>query len=217
MFFKSSVPSHGLCLRIQEQLLYTKEPRARRGWTDRPTDRPTHRRCPPQPARAADKGGVGGREGWPPPPPPPARGAGGAGQRDVTAAPRLPGRGQLPRSWGNGAAPAGAGCGARGELPKEPAPRWQRSSGGASGARAPPRPAAAAPPAARPPAAAPGGRCGLRAARRCSAARAGGGAGSERLPALPAHGCPRSRKVLGEERAPLPPVLRLGFWGNALS
>lgn len=39
--FKSSVPSHGLRLRIQEQLLYTKEPRARRGRTDgRPAGAP---------------------------------------------------------------------------------------------------------------------------------------------------------------------------------
>lgn len=73
LFFKSSVPSHRLCLRIQEQLLYTKEPRARRGRTDGRTDgRTGHRRCCPP-----DKGG----------------GAGGAGHGGAAAAPRCRGGG----------------------------------------------------------------------------------------------------------------------------
>lgn len=56
LFFKSSVPSHRLCLRIQEQLPYTKEPRARRGRTDGRTGSPTKAGGPSPPAERGTAG-----------------------------------------------------------------------------------------------------------------------------------------------------------------
>lgn len=120
LFFKSSVPSHGLCLRIQEQLLYTKEPRARRGRTDRA----------PQPCPT--KAGRGGE-----PSPPPARGAGGSGPGAVTPPRGCRRGGGCPAAGATGPSAERAGA-ALAALP------------GRSGrARAPPRPARR-PPAAAP-------------------------------------------------------------------
>lgn len=122
LFFKSSVPSHGLCLRIQEQLLYTKEPRARRGRTDRA----------PQPCPT--KAGRGGGTVTAARP----RGRGERARRCHTA-PRLPARGRLPRSWCNrakcrksrrraGSAPREERPGPRPSPPRPPParcrPRW---------------------------------------------------------------------------------------------
>lgn len=156
--FKSSVPSHGLCLRIQEQLLYTKEPRARRGRTDGPTDC----RRSPQPTRAADKAGGGGRRCLP--------------ARRGSRAPlchRLPAA--AGEGWGSCPGVGATGLRRPGRAERRGAKcRKSRRRAGTAPREERPRPAPLpAPPAARPlppPAAGAG-------SRRCSPCRAGSHSG----------------------------------------
>lgn len=94
--FKSSVPSHGLRLRIQEQLLYTKEPRARRGRT---AGRPERRSLPGGCGAGAHSAGRQRSRR--------ARGGGGGCNRAARARPLLPPPARCrPRRpvWGRAAA-----------------------------------------------------------------------------------------------------------------